>query len=534
MIYAGDHGVSSLNTSEYWVRNSFWTYSGQAVLGGRVLTTNGPNVQNIPFEANSDGIYEVFLRVAFAPDRGKLLVSIDGLPIAEIKPNSDFGVGLKWVNFASDLHLQSGHHVVTLSNDGSGYNDVDAIVVVEKSKLDSLREQVLGSFAAYEGSIVYMIEAEKAFSEALPSGWSVAAIPGEGYALYVDGVLNIAPLGQASASSFEDTLEPKYAIDEVANSRWASSPGTPQWLQVTWPSMEEINGVEVAFENAYARDYQVQTWNGSEWIDQATITNNTLVQRTHDFSQPVMTDRLRILITAAPAYNMASVYELQVFSTSNMTTSKIYIPKEGMYNFTARMVSDIDTNGTFYLKVDDKLFSIPIISSNVSKVYWNDVCSTILDVGEHAIGVVSTGKMELDKLAIYLPENSTESLDQLFKTDFDPQSVQIVENNPCSYTVSTTSTRPFLLTFSESFHPMWKAYVDGHEISPISTDFVVNGYYVNKTGRFEVELYFIGQTYAEIGLAISGASALAVVVIVFLKYGPCKKLRLRRIIDKFH
>jgi hypothetical protein len=54
---------------------------------------------------------------------------------------------------------------------------------------------------------------------------------------------------------------------------------------------------------------------------------------------------------------------------------------------------------------------------------------------------------------------------------------------------------------------------------------LTNGYYVNKTGSFEFELYFVGQTYAEIGLAISGATAVFVAVIAFVKYGPLGKLR---------
>jgi hypothetical protein len=527
MIYAGDYGVASLNTSEYWVKTPWWTYSGQAALGGRVLTTNGRNLQNMPFEVSSDGNYDVYLRVAFAPGRGKMLVSIDSLPIAEIRPNSDFWIGLRWMNLTSDLYLQAGHHVVTLSNDGSGYNDVDAIAIVKKSKLDSLREDVLGLLQPYDGSIVYMIEAEKAFSQTLPPRWFVEAIPGEGYALRMDDGLNVAPLGQVSASSFEGTLEPKYAIDDVPNSRWASLLGMPQWLQVTWPTIEEVKGIAITFENAYARDYKVQTWNGSAWIDQATIANNTMLQRANDFAQPVVTDRLRVLVTDAPAYNMVSIYELQAFSTSNMTSSKIFVPKEGIYNFTARLVSDIDTNGIFYLKVDDKLFSIPTMSSNTSEVYWNDVCSTFLDVGEHTIGIGATGKLILDKLAIYLPENGAQSLNELFKTNSTPSTVQFEENNPCSYTAHISSTQPFLLTFSEAYNPMWKAYVDGQEISPIATNFVANGYYINKTGSFEVMLYFVGQTYAEIGLAISGATAVFVAVVVFIKCGPYEKLKQR-------
>ena len=72
---------------------------------------------------------------------------------------------------------------------------------------------------------------------------------------------------------------------------------------------------------------------------------------------------------------------------------------------------------------------------------------------------------------------------------------------------------------------MWKAYVDGQEISSIGTNFVVNGYYINKAGNFEIELYFVGQTYADIGLAISGATAIFVAVMVFVKCGPYRKLR---------
>jgi hypothetical protein len=440
------------------------------------------------------------------------------------------------MNLTSDLHLQAGHHIVTLSNDGSGSNDVDAIAIVEKSKLDSLREEMLSLFQPYDGSIVYMIEAEKAFSQALPPGWFVEAIPGEGYALRMDNGLNIAPLGQASTSSIEGTLEPKYAIDDDPNSRWASLGGMPQWLEVTWPTIEEVKGVAITFENAYARDYKVQTWNGSAWIDQATIANNTMLQRADDFAQPVMTDRLRVLVTDAPAYNMVSIYELQAFSTSNMTSSKIFVPKEGIYNFTARLVSDTDSNGIFYLRVDDKVFSIPTISSNTSEVYWKDVCSTFLDVGEHTIGIGATGKLALDKLAIYLPGNGAKSLNDIFETNSAPSTVQFEENNPCSYTANVTSTRPFLLTFSESYDPMWKAYVDGQEISSIGTNFVVNGYYINKTGNFEIELYFVGQTYAEIGLAISASTAIFIAVMVFVKYGPYEKLRqkIRRTIAKLH
>jgi hypothetical protein len=525
MIHPGDYGVSSLNTSEYWVRNTWWAYSGEAVLGGSLLTTDGRNLQNIPFETGSDGDYEVCIRLVFAPGRGKLVISIDSLPIAEIRPNSESWTGLRWVNLTTDLRLQAGHHMVTLFNDGSGYNDVDVIAIVDRSKLENEKENVLSLFHTYDGNIVYVIEAEKAFSQALPPRWSVEAYPGEGYTLHMDGGLNIATLGQASASSVEGTLEAKYAFDDAPNSRWASLLGKPQWLQVTWPTTEELRGVAITFENAYAKDYRIQTWNGSAWIDQVTVENNSMLQRTHTFAQPTNTDRLRILVTAAPTYNMVSIYELEAFSTSHMASSKIFVPKEGVYTFAARMVSDGETNGTFFLRVDDKLFSVSTSTSNTSEFLWNNVGSTFLDVGEHTIGIGASGKVVLDKLAAYLSENDTQSLEEIFRPSPAPATIQFQEINPCTYVAHVTATKPFLLTFSESYHPMWKAYVDGQEISPVATNFVVNGYYINKTGSFDITIYFAGQTYAEAGLAISGITAVIIAVVAFVKYGPYDKLK---------
>ena len=75
---------------------------------------------------------------------------------------------------------------------------------------------------------------------------------------------------------------------------------------------------------------------------------------------------------------MVSIYELEAFSTSHMASSKIFVPKEGVYNFAARLVSDEETNGTFFLRVDDKLFSVSASTSNTGEFLWNNVGSTFL------------------------------------------------------------------------------------------------------------------------------------------------------------
>jgi hypothetical protein len=137
--------------------------------------------------------------------------------------------------------------------------------------------------------------------------------------------------------------------------------------------------------------------------------------------------------------------------------------------------------------------------------------------------VSGNGKIDFDEMIIY----SLNQNEQAFPVDdlFKPKPAPIISYdpiNPCKYTVHVEdSTAPFLLIFSESYDPMWKAYVENNEISPIPMYSTVNGFYINKIGNFDVTIYFTGQTYANIGLEISAATLITVVAIIAI---PSQKL----------
>jgi hypothetical protein len=526
LIYLADYGMLSSNVSAYWIKNDYWTNIGAPVLGGRVLTTYGKNEINIPLGLNTGGDYDILIRAGFASNRGKLLVSIDGLPIADVTPYSNFWSGLQWINLTSNYHLEAGSHLITLSNDGTGYNDLDAIAVVKHSKLADQAEETINALQGFTGKILYVIEAEKAFSKTLREGYSILTIPGEGYALRIEDGGNIAPQALASASSAQSggSLEAQYAIDGNPSTRWASSVGMPQWLEVTFPTSTEIYGVRVNFEAAYAKDYRIQTWNGTDWVDQIVVENNSLLDRQHTFAQPVTTEKLRILITSAPAYNMVSIWELSIFSDTGAPSSKMFVPREGEYNFAARLFPDGESTGTLYLKVDDKLFSISC-PANESKAAWFELGSAPLDVGEHNITVFASGNITLDKIGIYSASDSEHTIDDVFRSDVPAPSISYEEENPCKYIAHVNCTEPFLLVLSESYHPLWKAYVDNKEISPIIVNSLANGFFINKTGSFDVVLYFTGQEVADIGLIISVGSVVFVVAAVLAKSALAKKVR---------
>ena len=195
-IHAADYGADSMNAWVRWVKNTWWTDDGALVLGGRVLTTQGQNKIDIPFTIKSEGTYEISIRMAFAPYRGKLIVSINNLPIGEVTPEASFGAGLKWVKIA-DLHLEAGSYTISLINDGKGINDVDTIAIAEHSQLGRRYEKLLDLFRGFNGTMLYLIEAEEAFSKSLLAKWFTQSLSGEGYVLNLKGGLSISSAATA-------------------------------------------------------------------------------------------------------------------------------------------------------------------------------------------------------------------------------------------------------------------------------------------------------------------------------------------------
>jgi len=167
---------------------------------------------------------------------------------------------------------------------------------------------------------------------------------------------------------------------------------------------------------------------------------------------------------------------------------------------------------------------IAVISCNSpdTEIKRYEIGPFYLQSGEQNVTVSATGIVDFDEMTMtFNDEGDFGFLDDLFEAKPSPN-VSYEMINPCKYEAHVkNSNEPFLLIFSESYHPMWKAYIDGEEISPIPTYSIVNGFYINKTGNFNVTIYFTGQTYANIGLQISMITLIIVVAIIII---PSKKL----------
>ncbi|SEO80149.1 alpha-L-rhamnosidase [Actinacidiphila rubida] len=73
----------------------------------------------------------------------------------------------------------------------------------------------------------------------------------------------------------------------------------PDTLTVTAPAAVALHGVGFAsFSDGVPVDFTVQTWDGSAWVTQATVTGNSSVYRWVPFTSAVTTTQVRLTVTA--------------------------------------------------------------------------------------------------------------------------------------------------------------------------------------------------------------------------------------------
>ncbi|TXH72719.1 MAG: hypothetical protein E6Q88_05980 [Lysobacteraceae bacterium] len=98
---------------------------------------------------------------------------------------------------------------------------------------------------------------------------------------------------------------------------WANGYGVamPQWLELQWGRLVTVSRVDLYTSQGYPiADYDIEYWNGTDWIKAASIRGNTAVARSHSIA-PVQTFRMRILAVAGPAHQpgYTRINEVEVY-----------------------------------------------------------------------------------------------------------------------------------------------------------------------------------------------------------------------------
>jgi hypothetical protein len=336
---------------------------------------------------------------------------------------------------------------------------------------------------------------------------------------------NLAPKGTALASSTEATgLEPERAIDGDSQTRWSSGKGVPQWFEINWTQVQQILQISISFQEAYAENYVIETWNGTSWITQLTVENNTSAAFWHSFSNPISTTSMRLYFTkTTDIFRNISIYEL------------------GVYNVNPGFSKLLGVLGIKYL----------VLERNITLGYMYDISSLDLNASENLALVREWGEFALysNTLAVqklYVSDNviSYETLDDMCRiaensewnnlkhsvfvnpTSADqtayealtvPDGFSSTEHSPTSYEVNADSKGPFILALLESYDSSWKLYVNGRmvsETSHLEVNDYANGWLINETGNLMIRIEY--QTQSLISTSIIASVILPSLLLIFL------------------
>lgn len=206
-------------------------------------------------------------------------------------------------------------------------------------------------------------------------------------------------------------------------------------------------------------------------------------------------------------------------------------------------------NGTLKVLAITKYNVIPKINyeilikvvGNLVHVYINDNKVLTVTLSSFATGKIGLmgyiGKVVYYNLSLLEPYliksniifdcNSNRNLNTINRTTLNYKKI-----SPALYIVHVRATKPFLLVFSESYNPLWHAYIISSDISmenkniisymfilfniifinkhSINTHIIVNGYanafYVNRTGDLYIAVLYEPEIYLYIGYLISAVS----------------------------
>jgi len=220
---------------------------------------------------------------------------------------------------------------------------------------------------------------------------------------------NVALEGTATASSSVGT-NPSYVKDASNATGWVGVTGSSaETVTLTFSTAVTLNKVSFVFPsgNITPKDYLVQTYNGSTWVTQKTVTGNAAQNVSYSLDTPVTTTQARISISATVGgmtTNAPTVYEFMVYPGESfehdMTNASLIAEPGKKYYYAVLatdangLVSDISSGATTNSIVPDKTGPDKVgnmaVTSKVGSTIANLSWSKPLDNSGKGVGTGAT------------------------------------------------------------------------------------------------------------------------------------------------
>jgi len=199
----------------------------------------------------------------------------------------------------------------------------------------------------------------------------------------------------------------------------------------------------------------------------------------------------------------ASNGEVLKFVKDGKAWQNLEVIKEGNYRLALK------GKGYFKMTIANKTFELKSNSSNF--IYTPPFH---IPKREHKLEIFASKGSYLDVVWLYSTETN-KTIDQLFEVKENPAEViSYTKINPTLWKVSVNAAKPFMLSFAESYDPLWEArvYKNGklvEKVRSIPLYGVINGFWIDETGNLTIVIRYVPQDWFELGLKISGATFIA-------------------------
>jgi hypothetical protein len=170
-------------------------------------------------------------------------------------------------------------------------------------------------------------------------------------------------------------------------------------------------------------------------------------------------------------------------------------------------------NGSATVSIDEEAFSV-----DMDELGFTYLDLTYLEKGAHSIEVSAAGEKnsDLDVIWLYSVEGENETVEDIFTGEANSARVIAYEKlSPTRYRVTVTADAPFMLTFAESYNPLWVANVNGREYQETPVNSIGNGFWIEDTGELEILIEFKAQNWFYHGVIISFISIAIALAFLF-------------------
>ncbi len=282
---------------------------------------------------------------------------------------------------------------------------------------------------------------------------------------------------------------------------------------------------------------------GNSNINNNFIITNTIVTKPFEV-EPGFTYNYNVTVEATKAVDMHSLNASVIFKIPGAQKSPQAIASGGhILDLKAKseVFADLNvlksSNYTIALRVNTcpSCTFLKVISGNNNNTIANFslkdstqqlkwlYADTYLKQGQNELKLYSDSSTSLDLAIVYSTDKLNENLSDIFApTEAPAHIVQYKEINPTKTIVKINSTKPYILTFAQSYDPLWRAYIGNSEVKSIPVYSIINGFYIDKVGPNTITIEYAPQKWFEIGESISATS---VTILVAYLLGLHKKIK---------